>query len=171
MLRRPVIRGLVEDVRRLRQGEKPVGEARRHPQLSAVLGGELDTEPSSEGRRRGPDVDGDVPDRTGDDADELALRLWRDLVVETSQHAPLRVRVVVLDEIDIPTDCRRKRPPVVGLEEGAAVIAVDGRLDEDETGKVLDWGVHPEFPWASPTSATETVPVDASGRRRLLPPS
>ena len=58
----------------------------------------------TEGRRRAPQVDGDVEHRAFDHAHELALRVL-DLVVQAAQHAAVRSRVVVLHELDVES-CR-----------------------------------------------------------------
>ena len=72
-------------------------------------------------------VDRDVEHFAGDDAHELALRVL-DLVVEAAQHAAPRARVVVLHERRVEPG-RRERARVPALEEEAALVAEDARLD------------------------------------------
>jgi len=79
-----------------------VGEAFGDPEeLEVVVGGlgfEVESGPLAEVRGVAAEIDGDVPDMAGEDANEFALGL-AELVVETTEHAFNRERLIVLNEL------------------------------------------------------------------------
>ncbi len=79
-----------------------MGEAFRDPEeLEVVVGGlsfEVEARPFAEVWRVAAKIDGDVPNMTGKDADEFALRL-AELVMQAAEHALDGKGLVVLDEL------------------------------------------------------------------------
>ncbi len=122
---------LVGDVGDLAEDLEAVGEADRDPELAVALVVEDVALPLAVGGRAAAQVDGDVVDRPARAADELALaRLG--LEVHAAEGAALgRARVVLLDEVLVDPELA----PAVGpeaLDQEAALVAVDGRLDRDQ---------------------------------------
>ena len=64
------------------------------------------------------------------DAHQLALRLGGQLVVQAAQDAASRPRVVVLHELDLDPGGGAERLAVVALQEEAALVAEDARLEQ-----------------------------------------
>ena len=64
-----------------------MGEARRHEELVAELGAELDRHMLAVGGRAAADVDGDVEDGAVQHADELGLGMGRPLEMQAAQGA------------------------------------------------------------------------------------
>jgi len=95
------IGGLVEDFGGVGEDEEAVGEAFGDPEeLQVVARGlsfQVKAGPSSEVRRVAAEVDGDVPDMTGEDTDEFALGP-AELVVQAAEDAFDGERLVVLNE-------------------------------------------------------------------------
>ena len=58
----------------------------------------MEAGPFAEVWRRAAEVDGDIPDMAGEDADELALGP-AELIVKTAKDAPSGKRLVVLHEV------------------------------------------------------------------------
>lgn len=58
---------------------------------------EVETGPFAEVRRVGAEIDGDVPNMTGEDADQFALRLT-ELVMQPAKHAFDGEGLVILNE-------------------------------------------------------------------------
>ena len=96
------IGGLVEDFGRVGQDEEAMGEAFGDPkELEVVvgrLGFEVESGPFAEVGGVAAEVDGDIPDMAGEDADEFALGL-AELVVQAPEYAFDRERLVVLNEL------------------------------------------------------------------------
>ena len=94
--------GFVEDFGGVREDEEAVGEAFGDPEkLEIFVGGlclEVETGPFAEVGGVAAQVDGHIPDATGEYADELALGLAQ-LVVETAEDAFGGEGLVVLDEL------------------------------------------------------------------------
>ena len=125
---------LVLDVHALADDAEAVGEAGRDPELAEVLAGEGEADPAAERGRAAADVHRHVEHLALDRPHELALGLPV-LRVQAPQGPPGRVRVVVLDEG--PGDSAlRVLSLVVGLEEEAAGVLEDVRLDQDHAGQV-----------------------------------
>src|SRR5206468_11363009 len=88
--------------------------------------------PFSERRRATADIDRDIENLARGHTNQLPLRLT-DLVVQPTQHAFLRARVVVLDEPCV--DSRALEFPLVpALEEEAARVAEYARLNKQYVG-------------------------------------
>src|SRR5262245_47356233 len=126
-----VVGGLVEDVGRLRQDEEAVREAGGNPGHVLGLAGEGEVGPAAEGGRAPAQGDGAVPDLAPGDADQLSLRL-ADLVVQAAHDAAPGMGVVVLHEVAVEADRPCDLAPVVALEEVAARVLEDARLDDEE---------------------------------------
>jgi hypothetical protein len=124
-----------------------VREADRHQELAMQLVVELVALPPPVRGRGTPQVDGDVPDRAAQAANELRLARGG-LEVEPAQDAAARARVVLLHELEVHPQLA---PRVVAerLDEEPAVVAVHVGLDEDEA---LDLGVEApgHYPSARP---------------------
>jgi predicted lipoprotein len=79
-----------------------MGEAFGDPEELKVvtrgLGFEVEARPFAEVRGVAAEIDGDVPDMAGEDADEFALRLAK-LVVQAAEHTLDREGLVILDEM------------------------------------------------------------------------
>ncbi len=93
--------GFVEDLGCVGEHKEAVGEAFRDPELMEIAGlgagGEMEAGPLAEGGGDAAQVEGDVPDVAGEDANELALGFFK-LIVETAEDALAGERLVVLDE-------------------------------------------------------------------------
>src|SRR5262245_41032177 len=86
------------------------------------------------------DVDRHVEDLAFDHADQFALRA-PNLRVKATDRAPLRLRMVVLDE-DRVNPALLILPLVIGLEEKASLVAEDLRLDDNHSGNVRGNELH-----------------------------
>jgi len=95
------IGGFVEDLGGVGEDEKPVREAFGDPEeLEVVVRGfgfEVEASPFAEVGRVATEIDGDVPDVAGEDADEFALWL-AELVVEAPEYAFDGEGLVILHE-------------------------------------------------------------------------
>jgi hypothetical protein len=120
--------GLVDDLGEVAEHEESVGESDRNPQHVLGFRAQVCSLPPAEGRRAAADIDRDVEDLARGDANQLALRQAQ-LVVQPAQHTLARARVVVLDE-PRPDSRLLEFPLVPALEEKAARVAEDFRLDE-----------------------------------------
>lgn len=87
-----------------------------------VKGLEVKRGPTPEIGRVSTEIDGNVPDVAGEDADELPLRMT-ELVVETAQNAARGKRLIVLGEGGGKTK-RNKGVSVKDFSEPAACVAV-----------------------------------------------
>ena len=75
---------------------------------------------------RGPaNVDHDVEYRAGDHADQLALRMWRKLIVQPTHDALGRDRMIVLHEAMRPPGRGLEQFLVVAFEKHASRVAED----------------------------------------------
>ena len=96
------IGSLIEDLSCVGEDEKAVGKAFGDPyELEFVcegLGFEVESGPFAEVGRVAAEVDGDIPDVTGEDTDELALGM-AELVVQAAEDALAGEGLVVLDEL------------------------------------------------------------------------
>jgi hypothetical protein len=94
--------GFVKNLGGIGEDEEAVGEAFGDPEeLEVVIGGlgfEVETGPFAEVRRVAAEIDGDVPDMSGEDADKFPLGL-AELVVQATQDAFDGERLVVLNEL------------------------------------------------------------------------
>src|SRR5438552_2773135 len=133
VLRRVKICRLVEHFGEFAQHAEPVRETYRYPEQPVRFGTYADAFPSTEPRRAAPDIHRHIENLPGDDADELALRP-ADLVVQPAQHALLRARVIVLNEVR--TDSRALELPLVpAFEEESARVAEHSGLKEEHIGE------------------------------------
>jgi hypothetical protein len=102
------ISGLVEDFGGVGEDEKAVGEAFGDPEkLKVVVGGlgfEVESSPLSEVGGVAAQVDCDIPDMTGEDADKFALGL-AELIVQAAEHTFDRERLIVLNKLGGETGC------------------------------------------------------------------
>ena len=89
-------------------------------------------DPLAERGGRAPQVDSDVVDLAGQHAHQLALRLLK-LVVDTAQNATQRAGMVVLKKPGGQAQLL-KRTFGVRLEEKAALVSKDLRLQQDDVG-------------------------------------
>jgi hypothetical protein len=137
MLRRVVVGGLVEEIRRFGDDEEAVGEARRQPEHAIVGFRQLDAGHLAEGRRAAADVHGDVEHRAARHAHQLALRLAQ-LVMQPAQHAAGGAGMVVLHELGADAGRLGQHALVVALEEEAARVAEDLRFEDQ---RVVDLGL------------------------------
>jgi hypothetical protein len=96
------IGGLVEDLGRVGEDEEAVSEAFGDPEELEVivprLSFEVEACPFAEVGRVAAEIDGDVPDMPGEDADKFALGL-AELVMQAANHTLDGKRLVVLDEL------------------------------------------------------------------------
>jgi hypothetical protein len=106
------IGGLVEYLGGVREDEEAVGEAFGNPEeLKIVFGGlgfEMKSGPFPEVGGVAAEVDGDVPDMAGEDADEFPLGL-AELVVEPAEDALDGERLIVLNESGGKAGCGKGR--------------------------------------------------------------
>jgi hypothetical protein len=128
------VRGLVEKVRAVAGHDKPVREARRDPELAVVLARQLDPDPLTEGRAALAQVDRDIKHGALRAANELALRVRWQLVMQPAQHALGRARVVVLHKVHVVADGLVEDLLVVALHEEAASVPEDLGLQDEDIG-------------------------------------
>lgn len=113
-----------------------VGETFWHKELEVVVLGELDRMVVSESRRVFADIYCDVEDASFDDADELALSEGRILKVESTEDAPFRFGLIVLDELYVESCFLAKFAGVETFEEISPEITKDLGLDDEESGDI-----------------------------------
>src|SRR5439155_24100194 len=111
------------------EGTKAVGKPLRHEQLVAFRGAQHDCDVTAVARRAPADVDRDIEDRAGGDADEFGLALRRHLEMQAAHDAAVgRERMIFLNESDIDAV-----PPqhilAKDLGEKAARVAMADRPD------------------------------------------
>src|SRR5690606_454143 len=123
----------VGEQRPLAEGDEPVGEALRDPEVALVLRAQQYRGPAPEMRRAAADVDGYVPDLAFEHRDVLALRVGP-LVMQPAQHAAGGRRHVALHEARREA-VRAQLVEVERLEKEAAIVAEHPRLDDDATGQ------------------------------------
>jgi hypothetical protein len=96
------ISSLVEDFGGIGENEEAVGKAFRDPEelelVARSFGSQVESRPPSEVWGVAAEIDGDVPDVTGEYADELALRSG-ELVMQPAEDTFNRKRLIVLDEL------------------------------------------------------------------------
>jgi hypothetical protein len=117
------------DVGDLAEHAEAVGKALGDEQLPVAFVVQLVTLPLSERRRAAPEVDGDVPDPAAHAADQLGLA-GTALEMKAAKDPLARARVVVLDEVAVNARLA-PRLGAVGLDEKAAIVSVDDRLEQD----------------------------------------
>ena len=87
-----------------------MGEAFGDPEqlevIVARLSFEVEASPFAEVRRVAAEIDGDVPDMSGEDADKFPLGL-AELVMQAAEHALNGKRLVILDELFRETGGRK----------------------------------------------------------------
>jgi len=86
-MRRVELRYQVGDFGIIREGLKSMGESGRDVDLTHILGSELEGEPIVVCRRARAQVDHDVEDRAADTGNQLHLRVWILLIMQTAQRA------------------------------------------------------------------------------------
>src|SRR5436190_4451400 len=128
-----VARDAVEHVGLVGEHTETVAEAIRDEELAVGDVVELVALPAAVGRRIGAQVDGDVEDRASHAAHQLRLTLLR---VDAPQYALARTAVVLLDELRLDPELS-ELVGAKGLDEEAAFVAMDIRLDQDDA---LDLG-------------------------------
>ena len=124
-------RAEVGDVGRLAEHGEAMAEADRDEELAVRLVVELVPLPLPVCGRVAAQVDGDVEDLPARAANQLRLA-GLGLEVQAAQGATQGARVIVLDELDIDAQLG---PGVAAerLDHEAAGVAVDHRLDQDDT--------------------------------------
>jgi hypothetical protein len=124
--------GLVEDLGGIGQDEEAMRKTFGNPQelkfAVVVTGLKIERSPTAEVWRLRTEIDGDVPDVAGEDADEFSLGMT-ELIVKSAEDAPRGKRLVVLGEGRGKTE----RGEGIGIEEfrePAARIAVASWLQD-----------------------------------------
>jgi hypothetical protein len=111
-----------------------MGEAFGDPEkLKGVAGGlgfEVESGPSAEVGGVAAEVHGDVPDMAGEDADELALGL-AELIVQATEYAFDRERLVILNELGGETGCGKGRLIEYFCEPAATISETLGLNESD----------------------------------------
>ena len=120
-----VVVALVLEHGHVAQNGEAVGEPARHEELSVVILREFDGDMPTICRGTLADVDGHVENTAADAAHELGLCVWRTLEVQAAHDAAARHRLVVLHEVDLPSDRLVEGLLVVALEEIASRILED----------------------------------------------
>src|SRR5690349_13858560 len=141
MLRRVVVRRLVEKIRGFGQDQESVREALRDPELALVLGGQVGADPFAEGGRALSHVYGDVEHLSRNDPDQLALRL-PDLVVKPAQYISSGAGVIVLREARLQAGFFLKDAVVQAFKEKAALVAEHFGLDDEHAGNFGLYDIH-----------------------------
>lgn len=116
-----------------------MGESARDEQLALVVLAQFYRHILSEGGRAATDVHGHIYHRAAYDAHELRLAIVALLIVETTQHAIARLRLVVLHKFHMVADMIVKLLLLPCFEEVAARVfehfrlynpyALNGRFD------------------------------------------
>ncbi|MNK83296.1 hypothetical protein D3C87_1031010 [compost metagenome] len=139
-----VVSGLVEEFSELAQYHETMGETFRHPQLTMVFGRQAHSHRFSEVRRAAANVHGDIQYFTDSYPDQFALSVLQ-LVMQATQYAFLRARVVVLNELRVQTGSVLERLGIETLVEKAALVTEHLRFDDQDTGQVGGDYIHGEF--------------------------
>ena len=96
------VRGLVEDLRGVREDKKAVGEALGNPEELQLVGGglgfQMESSPSAEVGRLAPKIDRHVPNMAGENSNELGLRS-AELIVKAAKDSFDREGLIVLHKI------------------------------------------------------------------------
>jgi hypothetical protein len=124
--------GLVENFGGVGENEEAMSKAFGDPEefeLPVVIAGlEIESCPAAEVGRVATKIDGNVPDVTGEDANEFPLRMT-ELVVKTTKNTACGKRLVVLGEGRGKTE-RREGIRVEDFSEPAARVAVPRGLQD-----------------------------------------
>src|SRR5215203_556124 len=159
---------LVSHVGRLGEDAEAVGEPRRHVELPQVLSGENFSYPLAESGGVRADVHGHVEDLALDGAHELSLGL-AELGVEAAQRAADGEGVVVLEEV-LGQAAVAELALVIGLQEEAALVAEDGRLDQGHAGYGGGKKFHASAPTVSPLPGSTPGSTPSPSRSRPYVP-
>ena len=133
VFRKPVIGGLVQKLRRVREDNKSVRKTFRYPQHALVLGRQLQCDVLPEGRRAFSEGDRHLAHRSLHHTHQFALRM-PDLIMQAAQHVFSRFRVVVLDKIHIAPGQFGKPAPVEAFKKEAAIVAKYFWFDDQQIG-------------------------------------
>ena len=118
--------GLVEDFGCFGENEETVGKTFGDPkelEFAVVIAGlEIESGPAAEVGRVAAQIDGDVPDVAGENADEFALGM-AELVVETTEDTACGKRLIVLSE-DGGKAQRRKGVCIENFGKPTACVAI-----------------------------------------------
>ncbi len=98
----------------------------------------------AEVRRAAADVHGHIEHFTDRDANQFALGVLQ-LVMQATQYAFLRARVVVLDELGVQTGGVLERLGVETLVEETALVTEHLGFDDQNTGQIGGDDIHENF--------------------------
>lgn len=141
---RVVISGLVEEFSEFAQYHETVGETFRYPQLTVVLRRQAHRHPFAEMRRAATNVHGHIEHFAGSHTDQFALSVF-ELVMQATQYAFLRARMVVLHELRIQAGRVLERLGIETLVEETALVTKNLGFNDQNTGQIGGDYIHEDF--------------------------
>lgn len=130
-----VVSRFIKEFRIVAQHHETMGKALRNPELAVVFGGKSHGNPFAEVWRTTTDVDRHIEHFTGTDAHQFALGVLQ-LIMQATQHALLRARVIVLYELGFHSGQFLECLGVEALIEKAAFITKYLRFDDQDIRQV-----------------------------------
>ncbi len=112
-----------------------------YPELMLIVGAEQSSYPFAEMGGGFAQIDGDIKNLPLDDAYQFTLRLLR-LVVQTSQYAFSRTRMIVLYEVHCTPDDFFENSVIKTLEKETTIVAKHLGLEQDYFRDREGSGIH-----------------------------
>src|SRR5580658_3765186 len=132
--------GLVGDMSGFRDDPESMSHSDRYPQHAFVFARQTERLPFSQLRGTLPQVKHHVQNFTCDGAYKLSLRLLN-LVVESAQHIPAGIGMIVLNEF-VANSQFRKHSLVITLQEKSSIITEDSRFEQQYSGQTGFYFLH-----------------------------
>jgi len=102
--------------------------------LSFVFSTQCLANPFPKGWRVLPKIDRDIKDSPMHHANQLSLRPWGDLVVQSTQDVLRRSGVIILNELDVKTRCLLECILIEALEKKSSIIPEYFGFQNKDTG-------------------------------------
>ncbi len=128
--------GVVDFIGKYRLGaehEEAVGKASGNEELALVVLAQLHLDVPTEGGAATPEVDSHIEHTAGDNPHKFRLTGGTSLIMQATQHAKRRFRLIVLNEGDLATDMAVEIVLPICFHEIAPGIAIDARLQHENS--------------------------------------
>ena len=136
-----VLSGFVQNLGELTQHQETVGEALGNPQLAIVLRRKTHGYPLAEMWRAAPHINSHIKDFPGTDPNQFVLGILK-LVMQPAQHAFLRARMVVLNELSAQASGFLENLRIETFVEKTTIVTENLGLDDQNTGQVGGHNIH-----------------------------